>query len=289
MIKSILVPAGGSDTDFPVFETALAVARACEAHLDFFHVNVGSEARLRYTPHADFVRGAAIREALREARDEETMRARTAERHVREFCEQRGIAIVESRSVAHAVSASWHQEPGHDDDPLMLQARVHDLVVMGRFTQPNGLPPNLLQMLLVGSGRPILIAAKHASKVVTGTVMVAWKDAAEAARAVTAAMPLLARAERAVIVTIDEGGSPASGARALARQLEWHGIRAQVQVLAADGRHSIAESLSSAAELCTADLMIMGGYGTGPWRQAIFGGCTRSVLERADVPVFLLH
>ena len=33
----------------------------------------------------------------------------------------------------------------------------------------------------------------------------------------------------------------------------------------------------------------MGGYSTGPLRQEIFGGCTRSILEHAGLPVFVLH
>ena len=38
MIKTILVPATGSDRDGAVFASALAVARAFAAHLEFLHV-----------------------------------------------------------------------------------------------------------------------------------------------------------------------------------------------------------------------------------------------------------
>jgi len=47
--------------------------------------------------------------------------------------------------------------------------------------------------------------------------------------------------------------------------------------------------LSLAAQACNADLLVMGSYSTGPLRQEIFGGCTRSMLEHAEVPVFLLR
>ena len=56
----------------------------------------------------------------------------------------------------------------------------------------------------------------------------------------------------------------------------------------ADGR-PIAELLSLAAQACNADLLVMGSYSTGPLRQEIFGGCTHSMLEHAEVPVFLLR
>ena len=54
MIKTILVPASGSDTDAVVFETALAAARPSRAHLDFLHLRVSSGAALQYTPHVGF-------------------------------------------------------------------------------------------------------------------------------------------------------------------------------------------------------------------------------------------
>ena len=40
MIKTILVPATGSDTDEIVFEAALSVARMFSSHLDFLHVRI---------------------------------------------------------------------------------------------------------------------------------------------------------------------------------------------------------------------------------------------------------
>jgi hypothetical protein len=39
MIKTILVPATGNDTDIAVFQSALTVARAFAAHLEFPHVH----------------------------------------------------------------------------------------------------------------------------------------------------------------------------------------------------------------------------------------------------------
>src|SRR5215475_11036734 len=44
MIKTILVPATGSDMDIPVFRSALTVARAFAAHLEFLHVHVDAMA-----------------------------------------------------------------------------------------------------------------------------------------------------------------------------------------------------------------------------------------------------
>jgi len=38
-----------------------------------------------------------------------------------------------------------------------------------------------------------------------------------------------------------------------------------------------------------ADMMVMGAYGHSRFREAIFGGATRSILEDANLPVFMAH
>jgi nucleotide-binding universal stress UspA family protein len=179
------------------------------------------------------------------------------------------------------------ERPVEGEDPFITRARVHDLVVMGRFTHPNGLPPNLLQLLLIECGRPMMIAAPTAPRAFH-TVMIAWKDVCEAARALTAAMPPLSDAKRVVVAAVEERQPCANTAAIVAGQLAWHGIRAEAQSVKADGR-PIATLLATAADACDANLLVMGSYSTGPLRQEIFGGCTRSILNEAAIPVFLVH
>lgn len=286
MIRTILVPASGSETDAIVFETALAAARPCQAHLEFFHVRVSSGEALRYTPHASFARGKALRGVLQELKQELQNRWEAAGCHVREFCKQHKITMADAPGRLDGISASWREEAGNGEEPFITRARVHDLVVMGQFTRPNGLPPNLLPFLLVECGRPMLITAARAPHRL-GTIMVAWKDAREPARALTAAMPLLTEAEKVVVAEVVEGAPSANDAATVAAQLAWHGLRVETRTIRADGR-PIAVLLSSAAEACSADLLVMGSYSTGPMREEIFGGCTRSILNHAPVPVFVL-
>jgi nucleotide-binding universal stress UspA family protein len=127
--------------------------------------------------------------------------------------------------------------------------------------------------------RPGAVQARHD--------VIAWKDAREPARALTAAMPLLIEAERVVVAEIVEGHPSPNGAATVATQLKWHGLRAEPLTIRAEG-HPVAALLSSAAEACSADLLVMGSYSTGPLREEIFGGCARSIFNHAPVPVFVL-
>ena len=55
------------------------------------------------------------------------------------------------------------------------------------------------------------------------------------------------------------------------------------------GWPSSCDILATAADACDANLLVMGSYSTGPLRQEIFGGCTRSMLNEAAIPEFLVH
>jgi nucleotide-binding universal stress UspA family protein len=287
MIKTILVPTGGSDTDFVVFETALAVAQLFRAHLEFFHVRVDAGEALGYSPHATFARGRGLRNALDDLEQESQARSRSGKQHFQDFCRCHRLKVTDTPGWSLSVSASWHEEPGHEEEPFVTRARAHDLMVMARASRPNRLPPDLLQLLLFGSGRPILIPAAKTPANVAGTIMICWKDAAEPTRAITAALPLLVKAKRVIITNVEED-RPSANAAEVARYLRWHGIRAKTQTIKA-GKRQIASLLSSVAKDCAADLLVMGAYGKGPLQESLFGGCTQSVLEHADLPVFLFH
>ena len=287
-MKSLLVPIGGSQSDDLVFETALAAARPFEAHLQFLHVRVGLGAAARCTPHVDFASGAALRDAMDQLDNQRASRSAGAARHIEEFCARSKVPLWDSPGL-RGVTASWREEEGDALGRILFHARHNDLIVVGRTRKPNGLPPDFLELLLLKSGRPVLITGSAAPMVLTGTIMVCWKESADAARAVTAALPLLARAERVVLATVAEAKEDIGPAMSdLAARLAWHGITAQVQVIEPDGR-PLQEQLANAAREHAADLMVMGAYGHSHLRETLFGGCTQSFLRQGDRPILLMH
>ncbi len=288
-MKTILVPTGGSEMDHAVFQTALCAARPLHAHLEFFHVRVGAGEAALYTPHIAFARGRAIEDAIVRLQQEEAKRSAAASLHFGAFCKQMKIDVIERPSKLDTVTASWREEENNALERITLRARHNELVVLGRTTRPSGLPLDLLEQLLLTCGRPLLIAPAKAPRTLLGTVMVCWKETPEAARAVTAALPLLAKAKRVVFVAIDEDGEPSlESLRDIAHQMAWHGIRAKAHLVANTGRPT-AEQIALTAAEHGADLMVMGGYGHSRARELIFGGCTQFFLDHADIPIFLLH
>jgi nucleotide-binding universal stress UspA family protein len=180
-------------------------------------------------------------------------------------------------------------EQGDALQRLLFHARHHDLVVMSRHTRSDGLPQTRLETLLLESGRPLLLASSVVPRSLMNRIMVCWKEAPNAARAVAAAMPILRKAEHVVVVTICEAAdSTTEAVGEIVKQLRWNGIAAISRVCSLDGR-STADRLAMVAHESDASLLVMGGYGHSRAREVLFGGCTKAALDIGELPVFVLH
>jgi nucleotide-binding universal stress UspA family protein len=168
----------------------------------------------------------------------------------------------------------------------LFSGRHSDLVVVDRAEKPNGMPTDFIEQLLIHCGQE---SASAAPQRLTDTVMVCWRETAEAVRALGAAMPFLLKAKRVVVTGVAERDEDiAESLDDVARHLSWHGVPAEVLVVKANG-HTVAELLTSAAQACTTSLMVLGAYGHSRMREALFGGCTQSFIRYADRPVLLMH
>jgi nucleotide-binding universal stress UspA family protein len=117
-------------------------------------------------------------------------------------------------------------------------------------------------------------------------VVIAWKDAAESARAVAAASPFLATAKRVRLLNVAEDGADTT-APDMADYLVKAGI-AEVELVRLErDERDVGEILLDSAG--SGVLLVMGGYGHWRWREWVFGGATDYVLRNTDVPVLMMH
>ncbi|MDE2149760.1 MAG: universal stress protein [Gammaproteobacteria bacterium] len=172
-------------------------------------------------------------------------------------------------------------------EALSQRALLADYVLLpGPVDQAPGVDPLLLQTVLFDCGRPLLLAAGQ-SAAADAPVLVAWNGGAEAARAISAAKPMLSGCSEVVIAQVGAGATLEALAPVL-DYLERHGVGAQPRVLAGSGGHAGAALLEEAQRL-GAGLLVMGAYGHGRARQLIFGGTTRHVIDHARLDVLLAH
>jgi nucleotide-binding universal stress UspA family protein len=287
-MRSILVPVGGSETDLPLFETALAAAQPISGHLRFIHIHVGAGEAAVHMPHTAFAMGPGLANALKALEISAQTRLAEARQHFHDFCKRSRIEVRDVPAPSRGVTASWHEGEGRALKRILWHARHSDLVIVGRARKANGLPTDFIEELLVGCGRPVLIANSTARPTLTGTVMVCWKETPESARAMSAAMPYLTRADHVVVVSVAESEEPTDVMGDVARQLAWNGVRAETRVITRHGA-AVPEALASAARDCSADLVVMGAYGRSRMRELLFGSCTHAVIHGAERPVLLMH
>ena len=289
-MQTILVPVRGSDGEERVLAAALAAARPLNAHLDFYHVEMSVGEAAENTPYVGFAMGAGLGHALDELRVDEQERATAARGRIEGFCRRHGVPLLEKPQAGAGPSASFSEQVGESMPLIMARARHSDLVVLGRVKRGDRWPATLLERLLLESGRPILVAPSRAVRTLTGTIVVLWKECREAAHALGAAMPLIRRAERVLLVSVAENDheDALEAVNGLAAQLRWQSIRAEPRCPAARGR-AVTDVLAAAVKECEPDLVVMGGYGHSRIREIIFGGCTDAFLRGGGPALLLVH
>lgn len=201
-------------------------------------------------------------------------------------------ARFEAAVTAAGVRGEFRVAEGESEAVLALHGRYADLLVVG---QPDpgaerlGIDPGAL----MAAGRPLLVVPFAGAFASLGkTVLVGWNATAEAARAVNDALPLLERAERVVVLSINPrhgiGGDGDLPAADIVLHLARHGVKAEAA-------HTVARDigegdvlLSYAADI-GADLLVCGMYGHSRLREFTFGGATRSLVAEMTLPTFMVH
>jgi nucleotide-binding universal stress UspA family protein len=288
MIKTILVPATGSETDSGVFAAALAVARRFDAHIDFLHTRIDA-ATFTATIAPEVSSAQVVTDLINKVEEEAEQREQKARQLFESFCRRQGLALAETPPEPSTPSARWLREIGSESYWLLEYARAVDLLIIGRPSDDQIAPSDVLESALLNSGRPLLIPPSAPMAALPDTVVIAWKATPEAARAVTAAMPFLSIAKQIVIMTVaeDETALEEEGAARLMANFRWHGFALSVRRLEPDARGPAETLLAAARE--QAALLVMGGYGHSRLREWIFGGFTQRVLRDAEVPVLIAH
>jgi nucleotide-binding universal stress UspA family protein len=187
-------------------------------------------------------------------------------------------------------SAEWRLSRDDAGAALQLSARYADLVIAGQPSPQERFATAFAGELVLGAGRPVLFVP-YAGRVADAgnRVLIAWNASREATRAVTDALPILARAATVEIVAFEPGGDHgASPAADIAHYLARHGVKATAARDVAPGV-DVGERILSRAADSGADLIVMGAYGRSRLRELVLGGATRTLLEAMTVPVLMAH
>ena len=187
---------------------------------------------------------------------------------------------------------TWHVAEGYLPDALAQIGTWHDLLVLDVNDKEAWGSPADVATLVLASHLPSIVVPVDVREPKLDCVVLGWNGAPEAVRAVHAALPLLKRAKRVVLLRgelrngfLDITWKPPFEIEA---HLARHGIAFDERELGADDEHA-GEALLDASDKVGASLLVMGAYGRSRFSEWALGGATRHVLNHARIPVFMRH
>jgi hypothetical protein len=154
MLKKILVPLTGADTDSAALAAAFAVAGNFNAHVNALFVRI--DPRDAVPVMGEGLSGALIEEIMRAAETEANRDAEVARQQFQVACNAAKAELVETPPGPDAVSAALRERLGSADEVVAREGRLADLIVLPK---PKHDPSMItLEAAMLGTARPLLMA-----------------------------------------------------------------------------------------------------------------------------------
>lgn len=211
------------------------------------------------------------------------------------FTDAEAIKVARDRYDAYSATSGkgllrWSARQPIDDAGLASLSRLFDITIVGRPGVGRNEPRmTTLEAALFEGGRPILMVPPGVPRSIGTNILIHWNASTESARVIHDAMPLLLRADKVTLLSVD--GNMVAGPRA-AEMLEYlarHGIKGTEAQSKPASKGGAGEAILVEARKLGADLILKGAYTQSRLRQMIFGGATQHILQASDIPVILSH
>lgn len=282
-VKLILAPLTGGKRDALTLANAFAVGAPFEAHIRGLFVRPDvADALPFFGDEVAPAMATEIVDAAREAGDEASAAARAA---LDDAARTAGYEVLEIPAPGR--TASYFEMNGHMPDGVARTGLLADLIVFGPLMEDDR--PGLTEVFetaLLKSGKPVLLGTDTPVEGFS-RIAIGWNGSAASAHAVSAALPLLAKAKSVQVITVQSGSSEIE-IGAVEDYLRVHGIAAEI-IRAEAQSQPIGQTLMETSIASGAELLVIGGYGHSRLREWLAGGVTRRLLSQAKLPLFLVH
>lgn len=173
---------------------------------------------------------------------------------------------------------------------LIRASHCSDLVVVGQEAQRTTSTASVVEHLITGAGRPVLVVpAAGVFPTVGKRVLVAWKNGREAARALHDALPILQRAEQVTLLTVASGDESSQEQwDVIQDHLVSHGVRSRSELLPVTTATPADNLLNHSCD-GGYDLLVMGAFQPGSLRGSQLGAVAGQILREMTIPVLMSH
>jgi nucleotide-binding universal stress UspA family protein len=186
----------------------------------------------------------------------------------------------------------WRSELDFPTEFVVSQARCVDLLI----ANPTGVLATTYNALdvagmILKAGRPVLVVPPDVPSLLADRIVIGWKDAREARRAVLDALPFIHEATQVTLAQVCDEGDEAAAKRGIddvVQYLACHRIKCAPKVyLRREG--PVAARLLKLVEDEGADLLVTGAYGSSRLGEWVFGGVTEDLLATSPVSCLMSH
>ena len=277
-IKRVLLPVGPGESFEALFNTAFQLGEKFSAQV----MGLFAEPPGLVIPYFDVT-----------GMEETFTLIETAQQSRREAAERAQSSFKASADRFPHVESVFRSVTGDVESSFIQHVRLADISVI---TPPDPLEDgfwgsrywiDVQNATLFGSGRPVLVVPPRAVKLNFETVVIAWKESLEAARAIAAAQPFMALAREVHLFTIKEGDNTVASLQEAEEYLSLHYDEVRGEVISGE-THQVGKLLLAQAYRLGA-LLVMGAYSHWRWRERLLGGATDYVLREASIPVLMMH
>jgi nucleotide-binding universal stress UspA family protein len=286
-MKVLMSPVSDRPESRTALKVTLGLADRLGANVVGCHLRPSRDKRKEYRGGKLLMIGGSDHQSLDELVRKTT---KTASARARESFEQlareAGFTLARRPRINLEKGAIWQEKVGTPDRIMAIVGPLSDLIVVSRTASKGKVDRMFMLAALLHSGRPVLIMPPGKAALPGKRIAIAWNQSPEAARVVSACMPLLQAADKVHIISAgrDNQLGPKSGQ--LAAYLAHYGIKAAK--IRTQGHDESAELTASFRETGT-DLVLMGAYSRARFRELVFGGMTELMLGKSPIPVIMQH
>ncbi len=260
VIRLIITPLNGIVGATAALETALRVGKHLDAHVEALHVSLDPRDSVAYM--AEGMTSNMIQDVMTAVENEGSERIARARQQF-----QAASAAVQAPVTEHRASggfaASFGHAVGREDDLIAIRGRLSDLIVAGRASDQDSAARTTLEIALLETGRPVLVAPPTAVTDFGKTVAIGWNGSAEASRAIGAGLQFLTEAEKVVVLVVPEGARSGVPVEDLLVYLACHGIEAEwADTTAPFASLPLTRTLSAVVTSAVSSLPVMVHVGT---------------------------
>jgi nucleotide-binding universal stress UspA family protein len=284
--RKILVPLVGAPRDAVVLRHGFSLAKTFASHLAALFIRPDPAEVIPYL--GDGISASVVQEVI-DASRAAAKNANAAALAAFEQAAKDADFATGGVSLGTGTGATFYAREGVIDDVVAEEARLSDLVLFDcpAETQEMGLRA-AIESAIINGGKPVLLVPRSVATIAGAKVAIGWDGGAASAHAISAAIPLLKRADSIEILTISSGPIDTVRLDRLRDYLSLHGLQA-IEHGINPGAQGTAVALIDAAKSSAAGLLVMGGYEHSRLREIALGGVTRHILSHATMPVLLAH